>query len=139
MPGTGAQYALSLARIAAGLMLFVFHGLGKLTGAFNYFANGQEWRFVGVVTEMGLPLPSLLALLVALIESVGGILLVVGLFTRQVAMLIAVILAVAAYRGVTTGGLFELPLLYLVVMLVFAFQHQLPWSVGKLKVRREKA
>lgn len=58
-----------------------YHGLGKFQGGILNFA--------GAVQSLGFPAPTLLAWIVALLELVGGLLVVVGLFSRVAAALIA--------------------------------------------------
>lgn len=49
------------------------------------------------VSEMGFPLPYLFAWIAVLTEFVGGILLMLGLFTRQMAIMNALLTFVAAF------------------------------------------
>lgn len=77
--GSGA--AAGLLRVVTGLLL-AWHGYRK-------FADGIE-GFEGFLTFLELPAPALLAVVVAVLELVGGILLALGLATRPVAALIAI-------------------------------------------------
>jgi putative oxidoreductase len=72
-------------RLALGL-IFLPHGLPKLR---------SPAETAGLVGRIGMPAPSLFAWLVALLESVGAVLLIVGLLTRFVALGLAVDMLVA--------------------------------------------
>ncbi|MGJ9402745.1 DoxX family protein [Arthrobacter sp. KK5.5] len=104
---TAAQTVL---RVVIGL-LFVAHGAQK------YF----EWTIAGTqgaFAQMGIPLASMTAPAVATLELVGGLLLVLGLFTRPVAALLVLnmlgaifLVHVAAGVYVENGG-YELVLAF---------------------------
>lgn len=110
---------LALLRVATGTLLAVFHGWGKINAASAHFFGGGEWRFIQVLDDIGFPVPILFAVAATLAEFLGGVLLAIGLFTRQSALAIAITMAVAVYRHVTTDMRFELAALYLVLSLVF--------------------
>ncbi len=77
------EYATLPLRLIAGLAM-IYHGLPKFTGP-------TREGFVGMLQGLGLPAPDFLALLVAVIEVAGGLLLLVGALTRVAAIgLIAV-------------------------------------------------
>lgn len=74
-----------LARIGLGAIL-ILHGLQKL----------NEWTISGTAAnfaQMGVPAPEISAWAAALIELVGGILIIAGLGTRIVGALVAVDMA----------------------------------------------
>ncbi len=71
-----APYAIPLLRILVGITFFLT-GLPKLTNLAG---------FTGFLTSLGLPLPGFLAVIVAVMETVGGLLLIVGLGTRWVSL-----------------------------------------------------
>jgi putative oxidoreductase len=77
---------------SSGLGLAVFHGWPKLAG----LVSGQS-RFVQGVAEMGFPLPAAFAWAAALAETLGGILVFLGLGTRIAAAFCAVTMLVAAF------------------------------------------
>ncbi len=77
----GAGYAASALRIATGVLL-AWHGYRK-------FADGLD-GFEGFLSFLELPAPGFLAVVVALLELVGGIMLALGLLTRPVAALFVV-------------------------------------------------
>lgn len=74
------------ARVIVGVIMAA-HGLQKLLGG--------PANFGAFLQQLGVPLPTLTAFVVTFVELVGGILLVLGLFSRLSALLIAVNLLVA--------------------------------------------
>jgi putative oxidoreductase len=112
MPARWAPGLHALLRIGAGL-LFMEHGLQKLFGLFG--GMGPSGGSVPLISQMGLA---------GVLECGGGILLVLGLFTRPVAVVLLLemlyaLLTVHLPKGgapIQNGG--ELALLY---GLVFAF------------------
>lgn len=78
--------------IAAVMM---FHGYGKLFGGTSHFAQ--------MLGSMNVPAPSLMAVVVAVVEFFGGLFVFVGFLTRIVAALIAIEMIVAILRVHTPG------------------------------------
>lgn len=72
---------LLLLRLGAGVSLLVLFGLTKLKGGFG-FAAGQPWAFVDFNRKLGIPAPVLVAYLQTLNESIGALLVALGLCTR---------------------------------------------------------
>lgn len=114
-------------RVALGTV-FMAHGWAKLDtplgtpGGFNI----ESW---------GWPYPVFWAWVVALVESYGGLLILVGLFTRLAALLIATVMAVAiikvkAVQGFVGGFEFEFALLMIAFTLVLT-------GGGRLSVDRD--
>jgi putative oxidoreductase len=85
-----ADLGLLLFRTFVGLTLAFGHGIGKLP---------PSARFLAGVEEMGFPLPVLFGWAAALSESMGGLLLALGLLTRPAALLVGITMAVAAFLG----------------------------------------
>lgn len=77
---TRRQFGLTPLRVTVGLVFFA-HGLQK----FGFGVAGTTAAF----TQLGVPLPELSAPLVATVELVGGLLLMLGLFTPVAALLLA--------------------------------------------------
>jgi putative oxidoreductase len=108
-----APWTHALLRIGAGL-LFMEHGLQKLFGLFG--GMDGSGATVTLVSQMGLA---------GVLETFGGLLLVLGLLTRPVALLLAGEMLVAFLQAhVPRGGVplqngGELPLLYMLVFLFF--------------------
>lgn len=72
-------------RLAVGIV-FIYHGWLKLTGMEGV---------VGMMQGIGLPMPLFFAWLVALVEFIGGIAIILGLFNRIVTALLAIVMVVA--------------------------------------------
>ncbi|HZQ17687.1 MAG TPA: DoxX family protein [Terriglobales bacterium] len=98
---------LAVLRIVVGIV-FLMHGYQKL---FKFGFHGVGAMF----GHLGLPLPMVFAVIVTLVEFVGGILLITGLATRIPAALNAIdmivaILLVHGRHGFFNPGGFEYPL-----------------------------
>lgn len=79
---------LLVLRLWFGLLLALGHGWGKLAGLSGFTAK---------VEAMGLPAPGLMALLAALGEFGGGLLLALGLLTRVASVPVIGTMLVAAF------------------------------------------
>ncbi len=94
--------------------------MGRLIQIYKYLVLHQSWVFVGVVEKLGFPVPPAFALLSALSEGIGTVLLAIGLFTRWAALTISISMAVAVYSKASKSESFELPALYLLGALAIA-------------------
>jgi putative oxidoreductase len=83
-------------RVAIGV-IFAAHGWQKFSMGLDGVA-----RFFGSV---GIPLPEVSAFIVAFVELVGGIGLIVGVFTRYWALLLSIVMIVAIFTVKLQGGL----------------------------------
>jgi putative oxidoreductase len=128
-PRMGALAALgpathALLRIGAGL-LFMQHGAQKLFGLLGGFM-GTPGATAPLMSQMGLA---------GVLEFFGGLLIVLGLFTRPVAFLLAGEMLVAFLQAhlpqggfpIQNGG--EVPLLYALVWAFLMGNGAGPWSV----------
>lgn len=110
----GCDLGLLTLRLGLGGMLLGLHGWARLVKAFGYLFLGQQWTFIGLVQRMGFPLPVVFAVASALAESVGALLLIVGLGTRWATLAIGFNLAVAVGLELSKhSSSFELPAVYL--------------------------
>ncbi len=91
--------AYAAIRVLTALMLFP-GGIDKL------FYGGAARIGGGTITAMGWPVPYAWAWAVTCIESVGAIMLALGLFTRPVAFAMTVQLAVIAFEIMIKRGMF---------------------------------
>jgi len=110
-----SDVALLIVRLAAGL-IFVMHGYGKLWGG-----NPGMEGFTGFVASIGFPMPAFFAYCAALSEVVGGLLVMLGAWTRIAAIFPGIVIAVAFF-AVKGGNLpkGDLEFLLLAVMVALA-------------------
>jgi putative oxidoreductase len=132
------RWAELILRIALGAVL-IPHGMQKLFGAFGgmgYTANAALFE------RLGYSPGAFWGTLVGLTELVGGIMLVLGLFTRfaAAAVLIFMLMAVrfTSAKGFfwSAGGM-EYPILIGVCALFFLIRGSGPWSVDHKILGRE--
>jgi len=122
IPATWSGPLMSLLRIMTGL-LFIAHGTAKFFG----------WPAVEMFKD-GVPLMSLMGL-AGVLEIVGGVLIVLGLFTRISAFLLAGFMAVAYFMAHAPNSLYpiqnggELAIMFCFVFLYFAAAGAGPWSL----------
>jgi len=109
-----ADYGLFLLRVGiAGLML-ALHGWARFYRASDYLVFGTPWPFVDLVAGLGFPWPGAFAVMSALSESVGAVLMAIGWLTRWAALTIVIDMSVALFNEGSKGDPIELPALYLV-------------------------
>jgi putative oxidoreductase len=123
-----APRLLSVLRIISGL-LFLQHGTAKFLGI----------PFVQQVANLPAFSPAWIA---GVIELIGGVLLVIGLFTRPVAFLASGLMAAAYFMGHASRGFYpilnagELAVLYCFVFLYIAAAGAGPWSLDAILKRK---
>lgn len=83
-----ARYADVLMQLVVGL-IFLFAGIGKL------FTTPGIAGFGGMLAGLGFPVPTFFAVLVGIVEFLGGILLILGLFTRISSVFLGIVVLVA--------------------------------------------
>ena len=124
--------AVAILRIGAGL-LFMQHGLQKLFGLFGGF-GGTPGATAPLMSLMGLA---------GILELGGGLLLIVGLFVRPVALILAAEMVVAFIQAhlpqggmpIQNGG--ELALLYALIFAFLAARGAGPVSIDARQGRAE--
>jgi len=130
LPSFWAPRLRSLLRIVAAL-LFMQHGSQKLLAV----PSSQPLDPVPLFSLMGLA---------GVLELFGGLLLLVGLFTRTVAFVLAGEMAVAYFLRHAPQGFWpllnrgELAALYCFMFLYFASAGGGPWSIDSLWLRSEE-
>ena len=133
-----SEFAEPILRIALGGVL-IPHGMQKLFGAFGGMglnANAALFEKLGYSPGM------FWGTLVGLTELVGGIMLVIGLFTRFAAAAVLIFM-LAALKFTSAKGFFwsnggmEYPLLIGVCALYFVIRGSGPWSVDHKILKRE--
>lgn len=107
---TRTDLALLLIRLMTGTV-FVFHGAQKLFGLFGGYGIAGT---AGWMESIGLPLPTVSAVLAGGTEFVGGLALITGLYLRVASLPLAFAMLVGAFTAhsgfdVTQGGM-EYPL-----------------------------
>lgn len=114
------RVSATLLRIALGIM-FIAHSVVLKYFTFTLAGTAQYFASIG--------LPSFLAYVVFALEAVGGVLLVLGIGTRWVALGLVPVLIGAAWVHVGNGWVFnapnggwEYPLFLIVISLVVAAQ-----------------
>ncbi len=122
IPSSWSGPILSLLRIVSGL-LFLAHGTAKFV----------QWPYVDVFKD-GVPLASLIGF-GGVLEIAGGVLLVLGLFTRLTAFVLSGMMAVAYFMFHAPASLYpiinrgELAIMFSFVFLYFAATGAGPWSL----------
>jgi putative oxidoreductase len=98
---TGARFAkwgMVPLRIVVGLV-FLMHGAQKL---FVFGVSGTA----DIMGKLGLPLPLLCAAIVIIVELLGGLAILLGMFTRLAGAVLAFEMVVAIFVARLAGGFF---------------------------------
>ena len=129
-----APWGITLLRVVTGVV-FLMHGWQKV---FVWGFGGVEQAFAG----MGIPFAAASAVLVSLLELVGGALLLAGLFTRLVSVPLAVTMVVAVVVAHLSKGFFnpegyEFPLLVLASSVALALNGAGAFALDNVLARRK--
>ncbi|MBA3659347.1 MAG: DoxX family protein [Gemmatimonadales bacterium] len=131
IPAHWAPPLLSVMRMVAAFLLLL-HGTQKL---FGFPAGDQPSQPVPLISQMGLA---------GVVETFGGLLLLVGLFSHVVAFILSGEMAVAYFQAHFPNGFLpivnhgELPALLCFVLLYLAAAGPGPWSLDALRWRRPR-
>jgi putative oxidoreductase len=131
IPPSWSARLLSLLRIVAAF-LFMAHGIQKLFG----WPASEPQKTVELMSLFGLA---------GVLETFGGLLLLLGLFTRPVAFVLAGEMAVAYFMAHAPRGFWpilnrgELPVLFCFLFLYLAAAGGGPWSLDAARDRSEGA
>ncbi|GIP56326.1 DoxX family protein [Paenibacillus sp. FSL W8-0186] len=130
------ELGLTLLRLILGIT-FLIHGLDKFQGGIANTAAFFE----------SLGMPGFAAYVVALVELLGGIAMILGLGTRVVAGLFAIIMAVAILKVKLAIGFlgngqmagYELDLILLVISVYLALKNRTSWALDNILFQTKKA
>jgi len=93
--GPYRDYSLLVLRLFVG-GVFVGHGALKLFGGISGFA--------GFLQQAGVPLPEIMAPVVAAVEFLGGVAIILGLGTRTASLLLTAVMVVAMVTVTLKAG-----------------------------------
>ncbi len=128
--------ALLLLRVAGGGFLLP-HGLGKLVGAFG--GPGLA-GFADELVQFGLPAAAPIPLLLALVQTLSGLAVLLGVWTRGSAAVAACFIATTVWIAAPHGWFWmrtglEYPLMWLIVLLALVLLGGGRWSLVSTRPR----
>lgn len=91
-----AGWGISILRVVTGIV-YAGHGYSKFQGLDST---------AGFFGGLGIPLPDLMAMVVASVEGIGGVLVVLGLFSRIISAFQAFVMLVAILLAHFDNGMF---------------------------------
>jgi putative oxidoreductase len=135
----GRAVAYVILRAAFGLTI-VTHGIPKLTGrAHGSMANPLQGSTNLIEHSLGLPFAPELAVFVAMLETFGGLAVVIGFATRVFAPMLAIqMLAICVALGPTYPWIdrgIEYPILLGCIALLITFHGSSYWSIDRVRGR----
>jgi putative oxidoreductase len=120
------EWSVLALRIATGLVFFM-HGWQKLQGGVPGVA--------GFLTSLSFPMPEVFAVLLITGEVVGGLALILGVWTRLASLVLVIIAVVALFTVHVANGFFisNGGIEFILLLLVSAFTF-FTWGGGKYSV-----
>lgn len=125
-----ASFSSLILRVVLGI-IFLAHGLDKFQSGIGNISGFFE----------SLGIPGYMAAVVAVIETVGGILLILGAGTRIVSLVLAFVLLVAIFTAKISAGLlngYELDLALIAIAASLVLTGSGVWSIDSLFGKNRK-
>ena len=125
---------LLILRLGIGFTFIFYHGLPKLSG------GPEMWKTIGKsMADLGITsLPELWGLASAVVEFVGGILMVTGLLFRPATFLLTINMFVASVSIISSGrGMFTYPIEIGILMLSLIFIGPGAFSLDQWRINRK--
>ncbi|MEI9863888.1 MAG: DoxX family protein [Limisphaerales bacterium] len=141
--GAAISFGHLFFRVSAGVMIFYVHGLHKLEGWIDYLQHGTPWTLAKEVAGMHFPAPMAGAVTATFVQFICSLFIIVGLFTRINAALLAGALSGAILQNLLAGRDPQLAILYTLVIVTLVFigggkyslDNKLSFKTGKDFVR----
>jgi uncharacterized membrane protein YphA (DoxX/SURF4 family) len=114
-PGTASKDAACLiVRVVAGLSMILYNSWLMVHQGWEHLWRKGEWTLLNVVNDLGLPMPLVVACVIASIFFFGSIFLMLGVFGRVTSALLLVTTEIGCYFALRAGAIayVELSLLY---------------------------
>lgn len=111
-----ADFSLLFLRAGLGIAFMVLHGWGKISNPAAWEKLGSNMGHLGITV-----FPAFWGFMAAFSEFFGAALLILGLFTRPAAMLLAFTMLVAMLKHLLAAERFSYPLELMIVFIVIAF------------------
>ena len=117
-------------RFCTGIMMCYYHGWSKL------LSDASLWEKLGKTLTQWIGIDTLsvpLGLMAAFSESIGALLIAIGLLTRPAAFLLGFTMLVASYKKLSEVGIdgSELPILFLILSLVILLKGPGKYSLDR--------
>jgi len=121
IPGAASRDAASLiVRVVAGLSMILYNSWLLVLQGWDYLWHKGEWTLLQVVIDLGLPVPTVSACVIASIFFFGSIFLMVGVFGRITAIVLLLATELGFYFALREGAIayVELSILYATLYLL---------------------
>jgi uncharacterized membrane protein YphA (DoxX/SURF4 family) len=114
-PGAASRdVACLVVRVIAGLSMILYNSWLMVDQGWEHLWREGEWMLLNVVTNLGLPMPVVVACVIASIYFFGSIFLILGVFGRVTSALLLITTEIGCYLALRGGAIayVELSLLY---------------------------
>ena len=121
IPGAGSRDAACLiVRVVAGLTMILYNSWLMVQQGWNFLWNKGDWALLQAVTDLGFPLPTISACVIAAIFFFGSIFLILGVFGRATAIVLLLTTELGFYFALREGAVayVELSILYATLYLL---------------------
>ena len=111
------SHSLLILRMFTGIMMIYKHGWSKI------ISGKERWNGLGTALTDFIGLDSMatfFGFMAAFSESIGMIMVVIGMFTRPAAFLLLFTMLIASINHIVDGKFPELAMIYFVIMLVIS-------------------
>ena len=99
-----SSLGLFLLRVGAGFVLFYVEGWEHAQNVWQHLWHGAPWAFIDTVAQAQMPLPKVLAIIIAIVMVLGSASWVLGFVTRFASAIMIPVMAVSVLIANRTGG-----------------------------------